>query len=109
MDDVMQEFLRLRTAYDELDVRYNTILRDNAVKIEGLASLDHDFGIRYTYSHKDDTYSNTLTITWGEILKIAGPDLYSPSLVGTIGSNIKRYINTRGHRYLLSLNEMDVD
>jgi hypothetical protein len=112
-DEIMQQFMHLRTTYDELATQYNALLSENSAKLEGLASLNDVFLIRfrYTFGHFGHTkQSGELKITWAEILKIVGPDLYSPVAPAVINNNIRIYIyDLNRDRTSISVNQGDAD
>jgi hypothetical protein len=102
-DDIMQKFLQLRTAYDEL-------VKENSNKLDGLSSLDEDFTIKYRYMSGGSPRNGELTRSWGDLLKIVGPDLFSPTGPKAIARNIKQYIHEQhAGRSNLELNNMDID
>jgi Domain of unknown function (DUF4062) len=109
-DETIQQYMQLRTAYDELSASYNTLLLDNTTKLGGLASLEEVFNVRYRYTVNTNSYSDSVQLAWKEIFRIVGPNLYSPSGAATIASNLERYIhqlNTK--RSFVSVNELDAD
>jgi hypothetical protein len=69
--------MHLRTTYDELAAQHKALISENSAKLEGLASLNDVFPIRFRYTFNKTKRSSELKITWAEILKIVGPDLYS--------------------------------
>ena len=76
-DELMQKLVRLGESHDELQKKYRILQCENSVRLEGLASLSESFSIAYTWKFGPGPHEDVLTITWGEILKIVGPKLYS--------------------------------
>ena len=108
--EVMQQFMQLRSAYDELSQKYNTHLIENSTKLDALASLDDTFIIRYVYTMNQSRINAELKIAWREILKIVGPKLYSPSVAASIRDYIAQHIfelNRKAHS--ISIAGMDAD
>jgi hypothetical protein len=109
-DEIMQQFMHLSTAYDELATQHNALLSENSAKLEGLASLNDVFSIRFRYTFRHVKQSGELKITWAEILKIVGPDLYSPVGPAVMNSNIRIYIyDLYRDCTFISVNEGDAD
>ncbi len=109
-EDVIRKYMQLRTSYDELVVNYNTVVANNSPKIVDLADLDELFEIKYTYSSSNREYSDAIKLTWIDILKIVGPDLYSPHISGSIRSDVKSHIGRLKPRAaFINVNQMDSD
>jgi hypothetical protein len=109
-NEIMQQLVQLRSAYDELLSTYNDLISVESAQIEGLASLKDSFAIRYSYVRNGSRYSNVLTVEWKETFKIIGPNLYSPSGPSVININLRRYIQERNtNMSYISVNEMDAD
>lgn len=109
-EDIIQQYMQLRSAYDALLGTYETLIAENSNKIVGLATLDEPFGVKYRYFVNGNAYSDLVHLSWAQILKIVGPNLYSPSASATISSNLSSYIhelNTK--RSYITINEMDAD
>ena len=78
--------------------------------MEALSSLDDIFKIRYRYSFNDKNLNSELPLAWAEIIKIVGPNLYSPSSPKIIRDNLRSYIHEMNtNRTFISINEMDAD
>ena len=93
-----------------LGTRHQALIRENAAKLEGLASLNEEFAIRYRYMFNRSQHTGELKLTWAEIFKIVGPHFYSPSGPATISSNIIRYIHDLNRdRIHISVNSVDAD
>jgi Domain of unknown function (DUF4062) len=110
-DDVMQQYMQLRSEYDELLASHQSFIAANSAALDGLASLTDGYTIRYTYESKQGSkFKDAFKTTWFDLLKIVGPDLYSPKSPVTIGNDIQRHIRSdhQDRRYI-SLNEMDID
>jgi hypothetical protein len=102
--------MQLRTSYDELIENYNAVVTNNSPKLVDLANLEELFEIKYTYSSNDRDYSDSIKLSRADILKIVGPDLYSPHASGGIRSDIKSYVSRLKPRAsFINVNQMDVD
>jgi hypothetical protein len=109
-EEIMQQYVKLRSAFDELTARHEALIRENAAKVEGLASLNEKFAIEYWYTFNHVRRTGQLERTWAEIFKIVGPDLYSPSVPAKINLNLRKYIHQlHADRTSISVNEMDAD
>jgi hypothetical protein len=110
-DEILQEFLHLRSAFDELSSAYNALVANNSTKLDGLASLDESFEVRYTYHSGNCNIrrASSMQLTWELILRIVGQNLYSPTSTLTISSNIKAYVRTKNYTLFVTINEMDAD
>ena len=109
-NEIMQQIVQLRAAYDELLSTYNDLVSAESAKIDGLATLSDTFPIRYRYFRNGNQANDVLTIEWREILKIIGPNLYSASGPSLITKNLKSYISERyTNRTYITITEMDAD
>jgi hypothetical protein len=109
-DEIMQKLEQLRTAHDELLAAHRELVLENSAKLDNLATLSDLFSIRFGYYISNSRRSGTLTLKWADILKIVGPNLYSPSGPLVIAGNLKRYIYDADKlRSNISINEMDAD
>jgi hypothetical protein len=107
---VLQHFVQLRADYDELLEKHNALLIENSTKLDGLASLDDTFAVNYVYTMNESQRSAKLNITWGEILSIIGPKLYSPSAASRIRDYLAQYIFELNRKfYNISIAGMDAD
>jgi hypothetical protein len=108
--DVLQQFVQLRADYDELVEKHNTLLIENSTKLDGLASLDDTFVVKYVYTMNESQRSAELKITWGDILRIIGPKLYSPSVASRIRDYLAQHIFELNRKvYNISIAGMDAD
>jgi hypothetical protein len=106
----MRQFIQLRTAYDELVGTHNALLIENSRKLDGLASLDDTFAVRYVYTMNESQRGAELKITWGEILRIIGPKVYGPSIASAIRDHIAQYVFELNRKaYNISIRGMDAD
>jgi hypothetical protein len=108
-DDILQEFLQLRSAYDELSAMHNALVVNASTKLEGLASLDEPFEVGYTYHAGDSRRSSSIHVTWDLIFRIVGPNLYTPAAPSTININMKTFIHNHNKASFVTVNEMDAD
>jgi hypothetical protein len=108
-DDILQECLQLRSAFDELSAQYNALVASTSTELEGLASLEEPFEIRYTYHSGDSRRKASIQMTWDLILRIVGPNLYSPASPSTINANLKSFIHNQNNASYVTVNEMDAD
>jgi hypothetical protein len=109
-EDVIRKYMQLRTSYDELIENYNAVVANNSPKLVDLANLEELSEIRYTYSSNDRDYADSIKLSLADILKIVGPDLYSPHASGGIRSDIKSYVSRLKPRAsFINVNQMDAD
>lgn len=109
-DEVMRQFIELNATHNELQQKYQSVVAENSAKLQGLASLAQIFIIRYRYTSNSNGRSAELTLSWGEILKIIGPNLYAPSAVSAIKQNVVRYIFDNNRNAInITVVEMDLD
>lgn len=110
-DEILQQYVQLRTAYDELYKSYTTLIEENSAKITGLAPLTDIFTVNFRYrSDRGNVVSSEIRIAWSQIFKIVGPSLYSPHIPSLIGSNLKAYLyETDRRRTSTSVNDNDVN
>jgi hypothetical protein len=110
-DEILQQLVQLRSAYDELLKQYEAIVADNSVGVTGLASLTDvfTFRFRYTTEHLQDILDEART-TWGQIFKIVGPDLFGPKTPRSIETNLRRFLlEADRRRTRITINDIDLN
>ena len=108
-DEILQGFLQLRSAFDELSAVHNALVASSSTVLEGLASLEEPFEIKYTYHAGSSRRTASMQVTWDLILRIVGPNLYSPASPSTINATLKSFIHNQNNASYVTVNEMDAD
>jgi hypothetical protein len=92
-EDVVKRYMQLRSEYDDLYNKYKEASTRNLAKLSDLAKLEELFEIRYSGLIKGDRRYDNVKVAWRDILKIVGPNLYSPRSAAIISSDIIDYIS----------------
>lgn len=89
-EEILSQINALRVENNELKTENKNLRVALVPKIDGLAALDEQVTIRYTYSYyhrnSSERRNGEMIMTWQEILKAVGPGLMKPVQPSQIGS-----------------------
>jgi hypothetical protein len=109
-DDVMKQYIQLRANYDDLNLKYAALVDRSKLEFTDLATFNEVFTIEYYFYANGIKFRVTYNATWGYILKIVGPNLYTPRTSDRILRDIKTHIEGLGPGgSFITVNQMHAD